>query len=103
MSNVQLIGMVSGEQIIAKIELIENVYLIKNPAIIVPMGKGELALAPWLPYTTVDQTGVQIHKDRITFVLSPQPELVNNYSENFGSGLIVPDKTVSAPKLSLVE
>ena len=75
--------MVSGEQIIAKIELIENVYSIKNPAIIVPVGKGELALAPWLPYTTVDQTGVQIHKDRITFVLTPQPELANNYNESF--------------------
>lgn len=103
MSNVQLIGLVSGEQIIAKIELIENVYSIKNPAIIVPVGKGELALAPWLPYTTVDQTGVQIHKDRITFVLIPQPELANNYNESFGSGLIIPDKTIAAPKLSLVE
>lgn len=103
MSNVQLIGLVSGEQIIAKIELIENVYSIKNPAIIVPVGKGELALAPWLPYTTVDQTGVQIHKDRITFVLTPQPELANNYNTTFGNGLIIPDKTVEAPKLSLVE
>lgn len=103
MSNVQLIGLVSGEQIIAKVELIENIYSIKNPAIIVPMGKGELALAPWMPYTTIDQTGVQIHKDRINYVLTPQPELANNYNENFGSGLIIPDKTVAAPKLTLVE
>lgn len=103
MSNVQLIGLVSGEQIIAKVELIENVYSIKNPAIIVPVGKGELALAPWLPYTTVDQTGVTISKERVIFTLTPQPELANNYNENFGSGLIIPDKTVSAPKLSLVE
>ena len=103
MSNVQLIGLVSGEQIIAKVELIENVYSIKNPAIIVPIGKGELALAPWLPYTTVDQTGAVVNKDRVMFVLTPQPELANNYNQNFGSGLIIPDKTVSAPKLSLVE
>ena len=103
MSNVQLIGLVSGEQIIAKIELIENVYSIKNPAIIVPVGKGELALAPWLPYTTVDQTGVQINKDRIMFVLTPQPELANNYNTSFGNGLILPDKKVETPKLTLVE
>jgi hypothetical protein len=35
-------------------------------------------------------------KEQIIFYL-------NNYNENFGSGLIIPDKTVSAPKLSLVE
>ena len=84
-------------------ELIENVYSIKNPAIIVPVGKGELALAPWLPYTTVDQTGVNIHKDRITFTLTPQAELSNQYNTTFGNGLIIPDKTVEAPKLALVE
>jgi len=103
MSNVQLIGLVSGEQIIAKVELVGDIYTIKNPAIIVPVGKGELGLAPWLPYTTVDQTGAMISKERVMFVLTPQPELANNYNENFGSGLIIPDKTVAAPKLSLVE
>jgi len=80
-----------------------DIYTIKNPAIIVPVGKGELGLAPWLPYTTVDQTGAMISKERVMFVLTPQPELANNYNENFGSGLIIPDKTVAAPKLSLVE
>ena len=103
MSNIQLVALVTGEQIIAKIELVGDIYTIKNPAIIVPVGKGELALAPWLPYTTVDQTGVNIHKDRITFVLTPQTELSNQYNTTFGNGLVIPDKTVEAPKLALVE
>jgi len=71
MSNIQLVALVTGEQIIAKVELVGDIYTIKNPAIIVPVGKGELALAPWLPYTTVDQTGVNIHKDRVSFVRWP--------------------------------
>ncbi len=103
MSNIQLVALVTGEQIIAKVELVGDIYTIKNPAIIVPVGKGELALAPWLPYTTVDQTGVNIHKDRITFTLTPQAELSNQYNTTFGNGLIIPDKTVEAPKLALVE
>ena len=103
MSSIQLIALVTGEQIIAKVELVGDIYTIKNPAIIVPVGKGELALAPWLPYTTVDQTGVSIHKDRITFTLTPQPDLSNQYNTTFGNGLVLPDKTVEAPKLVLAE
>jgi len=103
MSNIQLIALVTGEQIIAKIEIIGDIYTIKNPAIIVPVGKGELALAPWLPYTTVDQTGVTIHKDRVIYVLTPQPELSNQYNTTFGNGLVLPDKTVETPKLVLAE
>jgi hypothetical protein len=102
MSNIQIVGLTTGEQIVAKIELVGSVYTIKNPAIIVPVGKGELALAPWLPYSTVDQTGVQIHKDRITFTLTPQPELSNQYNTTFGNGLILPANNVT-PALSLAE
>ncbi len=103
MSNIQLVALVTGEQLIAKVQLEGKEYYLKNPAIIVPVGKGELALAPWLPYTTIDETGVQIHKDRILYTLTPQPELSNQYNTTFGNGLIIPANNVETAKLSLAE
>jgi len=104
MSETKLLGLTSGEQIIAKSKFIDGaaMWKLENPAIIIPVGKGELALAPWLPYSTVEDTGIEIKDSSVTFVTTPRTELVNQYSTMFGSGLVIPNG-VSAPKLSLVE
>jgi hypothetical protein len=47
---IQVIGLVTGEQLIAKTEEQENGVLLKNAAILLPAGKGELGMAPWIPY-----------------------------------------------------
>ena len=35
------------------------------------------------------------------FAIKPQIELMNQYNESIGSGLVVPEKNVSAPNLTL--
>ena len=37
----------------------------------------------------------------IMFAIKPQVELMNQYNESIGRGLVVPEKNVSAPNLTL--
>lgn len=99
---VKLIGLVTGEQLIVKILDDSNKnWKIKTPAILMPMGEGKLGFAPWLPYGDADS--IFINSDKIVFVTNPQVELLNKYNEAFGSGLVVPNTKITAPKLTLVE
>jgi len=102
MSEVKLLGLVTGEQLIAKIvDDVSSKWKIKNAVILMPMGEGKLGFAQWLPYA--DNDALFINSDKIIFESVPQTDLLNKYNEAFGSGLVVPDNKISAPKLSLVE
>ena len=102
MSEVKLIGLVTGEQLIVKVEDCSSTkWKIKNAAILMPMGEGKLGFAQWLPYA--DNDALFVNSDKIIFESVPQTDLLNKYSEAFGSGLVVPNTKVAAPKLSLVE
>jgi hypothetical protein len=103
MSSIKIMGLVTGEQIMGKEEVLtDSEILLKNCAIIVPMGDGKLALAAWIPYSTADKEGIVLRKDKIVFTVSPVVEMLNQYSTMFGSGLVVP-KGITSTKLSLVE
>jgi len=101
MSEVKLIGLVTGEQLIVKVEdSTGTAWQVKNPVILMPMGEGKLGFAPWLPYAEINT--VFIKTDKIIFEATPQTELYNKYNSAFG-GLVVPDQKVASPKLTLVE
>ena len=101
MSEVKLIGLVTGEQLIVKVEDSTGTsWKVKNPAILMPMGEGKLGFAPWLPYA--DEQNIFIKCDKIIFESVPQTDLYNKYNSAFG-GLVVPDQKVATPKLTLVE
>lgn len=101
MSNIKLIRMVSGEEVIAKIvETTSEGVQIESPVILLPAGQGRLAIVPWLPYAETDN--MVIPSKAIAFVVTPKTDLVNEYNTS-NSGLIVPDKNIASPKLTLVE
>ena len=53
----------------------------------------------WMPYA--DYKEIELDNKFIMFAIKPQIELMNQYNENLGNGLVVPDKKVTSPKLSL--
>lgn len=53
-------------------------------------GKMGMAFTPFMQYTEEWTTGVVFSANDILSVLNPITELVNNYSANFGSGLVLP-------------
>jgi hypothetical protein len=90
MSEVKLIRLTTGEELVAKItEQTSDTYLIKNPAILIPAGRDQLAFGQWLPYANI-KDGIEIEKKFVIFITEPMEELYNQYSSSFGSGIVVP-------------
>jgi hypothetical protein len=100
--NIKLLRLISGEEVIAKIvEEINGDYLVKNPVILLPTGKSRIALVPWLPYA--ESETMTIPAKIVGFVVVPKEDLITEYT-NMTSGLVLPNtKSLSAPKLTLVE
>ena len=91
MSEVKIVRLTSGEELICKVTETESDITIKNPAILIPTGEGQLAFGQWLPYADITK-GLTIDKKYIIFMVTPATELANQYSTSFGSGLVVPKK-----------
>jgi hypothetical protein len=89
MSEVKIVRLTSGEELIAKVEETDTNVTLKKPAILIPAGKDQLAFGQWLPYANI-KNGIEISKDYVVFVIDPMNELVAQYEESFGSGLVVP-------------
>jgi len=103
MTMIQLVGLTTGEQLIAKVEQQENGLLLKKAAILVPAGKGELGMAPWIPYGEIEN-GILVRWNAIAWHVDAKMDLANHYNSAFGNGLVVPvQQEVVAPELKLVE
>lgn len=86
--SVKLFRLTTGEEILAKHEATPSGFILKDPAIIVPVGQGKLGFAKWLPYAHTEN-GVQIPSNFVMFHLEADAELVNQYLGMI-SGLVVP-------------
>ena len=102
-NEIQIVGLMTGEQIIAKVEEQDGGLLLKGAAILIPAGKGELGMAPWIPYGNTEN-GVFINTNAIVWSVEAKTDLANHYNGAFGNGLIVPTpQELSVPELKLVD
>ena len=89
MDQIQLVRLVSGEEILAKIEEGDGFVKFEKPHIIIPtQGKG-IALMPWCPYSTIQDDGVTVPNDKIVFIAEPHKELEKEYT-TMVSGIEIP-------------
>jgi hypothetical protein len=103
--SIKLLRLKSGEDIVADIDENEDTVTIENPAQIMPMGdpRGgnvQMGFGPWVPFS--DDKQIEIGRDWIVFITEPAKDIVNNYRQAFGSGIVVPDVKVD-PKALLKE
>ena len=94
MSEVKIVRLTSGEELIAKIDItgVGGTHITLNkPAILIPTGKDQLAFGQWLPYADI-KDGIEIAMEYIVFVVDPMEEMAAQYEEAFGSGLVTPNK-----------
>ena len=99
---VKLLRLKSGEDIVAEHirgKIGQNIT-IENPAMIMPLSDGrgnqvQVGLAPWMPFSA--EKRFDIPSDWILLLTEPAPDIVNNYNQVFGSGIVVP--TVSTKTL----
>ena len=92
MSEIKILRLTTGEEILCKAEKTDNGWMVKKASLIIPTGQGAIGLMGWMPYTKAFETGIEIKEENVMFTSEPQEELLSEYKEIFGSGLIVPKK-----------
>ena len=95
---IKLLRLKSGEDIVADIDENEEFITIENPAQVVPMGdpKGgtmQMGFGPWVPFNKGNK--VEIRRDWTVFIITPADDIVDNYRQAFGSGIMVPPKRIT--------
>jgi hypothetical protein len=99
--NVKIFRLNSGEEILARFEEKESSWLLKDPAVLIPVREGSIGLMPWMIYTKAAK-GVEIPKTFVAFIVDPLDELKAQYDSGLNKGIVAPSKSVeSASKLKL--
>lgn len=103
---IQVVGLVTGEQILAKVEEKKTGLLLKTPVILLPAGKpGELGMAPWIPYGE-QPNGILVRWNGIAWNVDAKSELANHFNTTFVNGIVTPtaaEVAATAKSVELVE
>ena len=91
----KIIRLQSGEELVANIEYTAGVYSLKNVTILLPTQSGSIQLAPFMPYAKLEN-GMEIHEDKVFFVVEPHADLAKYHSELFDDKpqILVPEKKI---------
>jgi len=93
--NVKVFRLNSGEEILSRFEEQDGGYMLKDPAILVPMNKGQIGLMPWMMYTKAAK-GVLIPKSFIAFTVDAVEELKEQYDSSLNSGIVTPSNKIDS-------
>jgi len=98
--SVKIIRLMSGEEIICNHEsLPDSKVNIKNASVLIPSPEGKLLLAKWLPYANTEN-GVILDASHIVFIVDPQKELSEHFTNVVVNNLVVPGKKLIDPSTS---
>jgi hypothetical protein len=87
--DVKIVKLTSGEELIGEFDAETGV--IKNPVVMIPVSKEQIAFQPWLPYS--EDKEFTLKESVINIVANPSTTIVNEYNRIYGSGLVMPTDT----------
>lgn len=95
--SIEVLRLVNGEDIIADVERPDgDVIVLNNPAKIAlfPTEEGAMGigLIPWIPYSEDDK--FEILESNVMCLITAPDELINEYNEKYGSGIVTPPKNL---------
>ena len=94
MTEIKVFKLISGEELIGKVEITGLGYTIEAPATILMQqtkdGVG-LALMPYMPYT---EGKIKLFSQCIATEGTPSSKMINEYSRLFGSGIEIAPASV---------
>jgi hypothetical protein len=83
---VKYVRLVTGEEIIAKVEEADKVKL-TTPVRIVITAEG-VGMGPVSPFMSGSTKTIEVAKEHVVFIAEPDDEIKNAYNAQFGSGII---------------
>ncbi|KKL78818.1 hypothetical protein LCGC14_2021030 [marine sediment metagenome] len=91
-NDTKVIKLISGEELIAQIDIVDQTVILHNPVKIVITSEGQMAMASWIIFSEDKQ--YIIPKSQILCMAIPQSEILNAYNSKFGSGIITPPQSI---------
>ena len=87
MSDVQIVRLVTGEEVVAKISYDKGFYTLKDAILLVSAGEGKIGMVPYIPYAK--RGDIVIGEAHVMFTVEPMDELKKQIIEQT-SGIIMP-------------
>ena len=102
MSEVKIVRMIIGEDVIAKVEWSQQQVTIKKAFVIIPMQQGpgkpvQLMMSPWMPYAEEDE--IIVDDSKVVTIMTPKKDILNSYSVNTSSILTPNRELITETKL----
>jgi len=89
MSELKLVRLSSGEEIVGQVTRTETTTTITNGWNLVATGEGRMGFIPFMQYTKAAD-GVEVSNDFVMFVVDPVEELVDQI-RTLETGIVTPD------------
>lgn len=83
MSEIKIVRLTSGEELLATVDLMDNGYVLNDIAVLIPTQQNQLGLAPFMPYAVYTK-GIEFQSKDIMFVTEPVDALREQYQTMFG-------------------
>jgi len=93
MSNVKILRLITGEDVIAKVEENDQGLSLNKPFVIIPHQQGpgkpvQLMMTLYSPYSKSDS--VTIKNDKVISMVEPKEEILSSYQQNTSSIVTAP-------------
>jgi hypothetical protein len=85
--NVKIVKLTSGEELFGEFD--PETSVIKNPVVMIPVSKEQIAFQPWLPYS--EDKDYTLKSEHILIIATAAIAITNEYSRIYGSGIVVPN------------
>ena len=86
MNEVKIVKFVTGEMVVAEVELQESEYILKNPICIIPTEQGA-GMMPFSPFGKGEK--VVVKAEHVLFTDDPEDKIKNHFNAEFGSGIVL--------------
>ena len=92
MTDVKLIRMSSGEDVVATILERDDDYItLKDAIVAVPTSQGQLGFAPWSPIISKTEPSIRVSQKFVVYVAEADDSVIQQYNSMFGN-VISPKK-----------
>tara|TARA_B110000438_G_scaffold152474_1_gene146480 strand:+ start:258 stop:524 length:267 start_codon:yes stop_codon:yes gene_type:complete len=81
------VKLTSGEELFGEFDT--ETSIIKNPVVMIPVSKEQIAFQPWLPYS--EDKDYTLKPEHILIIATAANTITNEYSRIYGSGIVVPN------------
>lgn len=92
MSDIKVVRLSTGEELITTVETKEGYYHLTDTAILIPTQQNSLGLAPFMSYCDTSK-GFDLQPKDVMFMLDPINQLKGQYNEMFGK-IVTPQSKI---------